>query len=173
MDQQLIIKLTGTDENSKPIGLVESPPMLYVNFKELNKEITFSNVMIDSELLPFGYGPFDYNSEAPIIEYFKTAEYVGLTKHSDNIWRKTWEIRDATQDEINQRTDEKAMDIRSRRNKALRITDFTHATDSTKLISEEKRKEFTEYRQKLRDLPLQDGFPFNVIIPEMPNLIES
>lgn len=170
MDQQLIIKLTGTNQNSEPLGLVESPPILYTNFKELNREVAFSDIMNASELLPFGYGPFDYNSEPPIVDHTKSIEYIGLTKHSDNIWRKTWIVRDATQDEINQRTEEKAADMRSRRNKGLRVTDFTHATDNTKPISEEKRREFAEYRQKLRDLPLQEGWPFNIIIPELPTL---
>ena len=42
MDQQLVIKLTSGDGNGIPVGLVESPPMLYTNLKALYPTVNFS-----------------------------------------------------------------------------------------------------------------------------------
>lgn len=169
MDQQLVIKLTSGDGNGVPVGLVESPPMLYTNFKELYKTIQFSDIMVASELEPYWYGPFDYNSDIPKVDYNKTAEYIGLTKHFDNVWRKTWVVRDATQEEINQRTEVEANEIRSRRDRALRLSDYTHVTDHPQPLNDEiKKQAWSEYRQKLRNLPLQNGFPWNIEFPTRP-----
>ncbi|MBS6474287.1 MAG: phage tail assembly chaperone [Acetobacter sp.] len=35
-------------------------------------------------------------------------------------------------------------------------------------ITSEKRQAYIAYRQKLRDLPTQKGFPFNIVFPEKP-----
>lgn len=35
-------------------------------------------------------------------------------------------------------------------------------------ISDEKKQEIKVYRQALRDIPQQDGFPDNIVFPEKP-----
>jgi hypothetical protein len=169
MDQQLVIKLTSGDGNGVPVGMVESPPMLYTNFKTLYPTVTFSEKATASEIEPYWYGVFDYNYETPTVEHTKTAEDVGLTKHSDNVWRKTFVIRDATQEEINQRTEEQSYSIRRIRDKLLIRSDYTQATDHPQPVNDETKKQaWAGYRQKLRDLPLQNGFPWNVEFPVAP-----
>ena len=37
-------------------------------------------------------------------------------------------------------------------------------------MTEDKRKEWTAYKQALRDVPAQEGFPYQVIFPVMPEL---
>jgi hypothetical protein len=55
-------------------------------------------------------------------------------------------------------------DIKSMRNVALRETDWLACVD----VELENHDEWLEYRQALRDITSQPGYPFDVIIPEKP-----
>lgn len=59
-----------------------------------------------------------------------------------------------------------SLDARLERNKLLSDTD--HLIQSDYPISDEKRQEIKVYRQALRDIPQQDGFPDNIIWPDKP-----
>lgn len=58
----------------------------------------------------------------------------------------------------------KESDIRDYRNKLLIETDWTQLGDVPKSTSDL----WVNYRQKLRDIPQQSGYPFNVIWPTKP-----
>lgn len=58
-----------------------------------------------------------------------------------------------------------AKEIREQRDKLLADTDWTHLQD-TSLDSAEKEK-YRIYRQKLKDVPQQEGFPYNVEFPKL------
>jgi predicted nuclease with RNAse H fold len=59
-----------------------------------------------------------------------------------------------------------AMQIRQRRNKMLFDTDWTQLVDAP--LSEEEKSAYRGYRQDLRDITKQEGFPLNVVWPEPP-----
>lgn len=59
-----------------------------------------------------------------------------------------------------------SLDVRLERNKLLSDTD--HLIQSDYPISDEKKQEIKVYRQALRDIPQQDGFPDNIIWPDKP-----
>lgn len=58
--------------------------------------------------------------------------------------------------------------IRSQRNTLLSQTDWALASDSP--LTDEQKTEATTYRQALRDLPAQDGFP-NIAFPTKPDFL--
>ena len=58
--------------------------------------------------------------------------------------------------------------VRFRRDNALRLSDWALASDSP--LTDEQKTEATTYRQALRDLPEQEGFP-NVELPTKPDFI--
>tara|TARA_R110000823_G_scaffold313337_1_gene440937 strand:+ start:1166 stop:1438 length:273 start_codon:yes stop_codon:yes gene_type:complete len=60
------------------------------------------------------------------------------------------------------RDESAAFDIRSERNAKLSATDWTASTDVTMTA------EMTTYRQALRDIPSQVGFPTTITWPEAP-----
>lgn len=85
--------------------------------------------------------------------------------------------------------EQKATEIRERRNKLLDESDKEMALDRLNLdmpknitattllsavkdffsvLSEMKNGEWAKYRQELRDITKQEGFPYNVIFPEKP-----
>ena len=67
--------------------------------------------------------------------------------------------------------EEKEADIqlkRHTRNMALEQTDWTMASDTP--FTAELKEEITSYRQELRDLPAQEGFPY-VEFPTKPDFL--
>ena len=59
-----------------------------------------------------------------------------------------------------------SLDVRLERNKLLSNTD--HLIQEDYPISDEKKQEIKVYRQALRDIPQQDGFPENIVWPDKP-----
>lgn len=60
---------------------------------------------------------------------------------------------------------EKAEFIRAKRDLMLRDSDFAMLPDSP--VAESKKEAWRTYRQALRDLTKQSGFPDNVVWPEI------
>ena len=61
---------------------------------------------------------------------------------------------------------EKKVGARSKRNALLNQTDWTIMPDSP--LSDSKKTEWKTYRQALRDVPAQSGFPNNITWPTEP-----
>jgi hypothetical protein len=81
----------------------------------------------------------------------------------DNVLTQQWAIEPATEEEIADRTERKASEVRAHRNGLLAQTDWTQLVDSTA-----DKEAWAEYRQELRDVPSQQGFPWQVTWPEKP-----
>lgn len=87
---------------------------------------------------------------------------------------KIWEdgvIRDATPEELAQaekdRLESKKREVdglRIQRNQLLTATDWTQAKDIPDAVS----SKYAAYRQALRDVPQQSGFPENIVWPVKP-----
>ena len=54
-------------------------------------------------------------------------------------------------------------EIKAWRNEQLYKTDFTQQVDAP--FTEEEKAKYREYRQALRNIPQQEGFPYDVVIP--------
>jgi len=75
------------------------------------------------------------------------------------------QVRNKTQQEINQDTEDKWNSIRNQRNTLLYDCDWTQLPDSP--LTNEKKQEWATYRQALRDITLQVN-PDNIIWPTKP-----
>ena len=53
--------------------------------------------------------------------------------------------------------------IRKKRDKLLANTDWTQMKDTA--LSQEMQRKYATYRQELRDIPQQEGFPYDVEFP--------
>lgn len=67
-------------------------------------------------------------------------------------------------------TEELAAQARSQRNALIAATDYPMATDYP--LTDEKRQELTAYRQALRDVPEQSGFPTEIAWPTKPEWVK-
>lgn len=77
-------------------------------------------------------------------------------------WVEKWISIDASPEEIQTRTINQERDIRSQRDNMLAETDWRFRSDMN------PSQEWINYCQALRDIPAQEGFPWNVVWPEMP-----
>lgn len=62
--------------------------------------------------------------------------------------------------------DAAAADVTAKRDKLLLDSDWTQLPDVP--LTEEQKAAWASYRQELRDIPQQSGYPFNVIYPTQP-----
>lgn len=91
-----------------------------------------------------------------------------LYKWDGKVIQRTEEEIEAERAELSLPT---ADEIRTQRDKLLAETDWTQVLDAP--ISVESREAFRVYRQALRDITEQEGFPAAVVWPEMPVAVKA
>lgn len=64
-----------------------------------------------------------------------------------------------------------AEEARTERNKLLEESDWTQVLDAP--IDAETREAYRVYRQALRDIPEQEGFPETITWPELPAVVKA
>lgn len=106
----------------------------------------------------------------------------GEKRYSFDIYRLTTNDREGLESELNENEekyqawlelakkteyDKLANEIRSKRDELLNSTDWTQMQDTS--LSEEKQRKYQVYRQALRDITSQAGFPYDVEFPTLEN----
>ena len=87
-------------------------------------------------------------------------------RSTDGRWFRNWTIENLSDQELAAREEAVAANVRAQRNLLLKETDWTQLSDAQPSVYSVDG--FTEYRQALREIPEQEGFPHNVIWPEKP-----
>ena len=84
----------------------------------------------------------------------------------DGVWTQVYAVEELTTEEAEARYNEWATKARSLRDGLLADTDWwvTKAAEVGEPLSEDKHN----YRQALRDIPNQEGFPYNIEWPVKP-----
>jgi hypothetical protein len=91
-------------------------------------------------------------------------KFVGSTfTISENEVVETKQWRKFTDEERADIESQKAKAVRTDRNKRLAESDWTQLADAPVDVAQ-----WSVYRQALRDVPQQEGFPFNVVWPQSP-----
>jgi len=78
-------------------------------------------------------------------------------------WEMTWLVTPATPEQIAERTAAKKTEVRQQRNQRLADCDWTQLPDAPVPPAP-----WATYRQELRDVTAQAGFPWKVVWPEAP-----
>jgi len=78
-------------------------------------------------------------------------------------WVMTWAVTPATPEQITERTSAKEAAVRQQRNELLSACDWTQLPDAPV-----DGVVWAIYRQELRDVTAQAGFPWDVVWPEEP-----
>jgi len=84
----------------------------------------------------------------------------------DGQWHETWKVVDLSESEIAGIAAALAEENRSKRNQLLVDTDWTQLTDSP--LDADDKAAWALYRETLRMIPQQTGFPWNVNWPPTP-----
>jgi hypothetical protein len=78
-------------------------------------------------------------------------------------WLQTWQVTAASAEEIAERLQGKEAEVRQQRNELLSACDWTQLPDSPA-----DHEAWSTYRQELRDVTAQEGFPWDVTWPDAP-----
>ena len=106
------------------------------------------------------------NVPAPAFEEASESLTEGMPELSGGAWRQTWAIATVPQTTITERRLARAKLVREERWERLRASDWTQLADAG--LDPARLLQWTQYRQDLRDLPNQTGFPWRFTWPVSP-----
>lgn len=155
----MIIKL---DSNGNPSGY----PIPENNFRQMFPNVSFPLTLTPADAQRFGYGMYEFSQKPETTERYKKVVEVLPERDLEGYWRQKWSIVDQTDEEKSQVDHNESIKLRYVRNCKLNESDWTRLDDIG--LSLQKKNEWAEYRQKLRDITQQEGFPFSVIWPTPP-----
>lgn len=89
---------------------------------------------------------------------------LGTPKLIDGVWTHTYNAVPYTPEELAQRLESAKISMRLKRNNLLTASDWTQLSDTPGQV----RAAYVQYRQALRDVPQQAGFPWNIAWPTQP-----
>lgn len=144
----------------KENGSVDRYPYTLTDLRRENPGTSFAKQISDESAAGFNVFPVvpvDPPAEDHNINISRSAE-----KQGDK-WVEKWISTAATAEEITERTTSKALSIRQERNQKLSECDWTQLADSPV-----DKQIWETYRQSLRDITTQPGFPWSISWPAQP-----
>ncbi len=129
-----------------------------------NPETSFPATFTQQLLESFDVYPVE-PKPAPQVPYTQAVRELDPVKVG-NVWEQQWEVYDLSQQEIDAKTEQQAQSVRSRRDSLLSSTDW-RVIKSIETQTPES-PEWMQYREDLRNIPQQEGFPWNVVWPTQP-----
>jgi hypothetical protein len=151
------------------IRIRESGAVMYEDaFRRLNASTSFPQHITAETLSDFGADVVFEGPQATSIDPYQFSQAAGV-ELLDGKWYTKYIIgpvfADAEQEAAYkaQKDAEQAKSIRTSRNDLLKDCDWTQLADSTA-----DKVSWATYRQALRDITAQVGFPFNIIWPIQP-----
>lgn len=149
------------------IKLVDGVPERYTlrQLRKDNSNVSFPAEPTEELLASWDVYPFakvEKPAYDPATEVCEQQGYVVV----GGVWTQTWVVTNATAEEVEQRTNNLAASARSRRDDLLQETDWI-AIKSYE-YSENIPAGWGLYRQALRDITAQAGFPNDVVWPVTP-----
>jgi hypothetical protein len=147
----------------KPDGSLDRYPYTLVDLKRANKSTSWPKVISDEVAANFNVyrvTPTPQPASDYTINLERTAVKVNGT------WIEQWLETPATPEQIAERTATKASEVRQQRNELLSACDWTQLADSP--LDADTKLAWQLYRETLRMVPEQLGFPWNVEWPPVP-----
>lgn len=104
-----------------------------------------------------------FESPTPTTTRYQTAYKDGVEQDAQGRWLWKWSISEMSDEAKAAKDAEQAKNIRSDRDRRLSECDWTQVADAPV-----DKAAWATYRQALRDVPAQAGFPYDINWPEKP-----
>ena len=143
-----------------PNGSLLQYPYTLADLRLQNTGTSWPMQISDEVAAEFGVFPVT-PAPQPAENYTVNLERTAIKQGSE--WVEQWIETPATPEQIAERTNNKAAEVRADRNKRLADCDWTTLPDAP--VDAEA---WTAYRQELRNVTAQSGFPWNVQWSEAP-----
>jgi hypothetical protein len=144
-------------------GNVDTYPYSVGQLRRDNPNVSFPKHIPDDVLADWGVRPVN---PVPVPNYNERTQWANQndTPHIEGEeWFLGWTITDKTAEEIEQYDDAAAEMVRVQRNELLSESDWTQVADAPV-----DQAAWATYRQALRDITAQEGFPLSVTWPTKP-----
>ena len=152
----MFIRLT----NGKPEGYAVTEE----NLKALFPDHKFPKIFRPGDTEPLGFALYEWSQIPETVYPNKVVETVPTLR--DGTYYQTWDIVEMSENEKTEATLTQSRVLRLERDHRLRVSDWTQLSDAQ--LSEAQKQQWLAYRQALRDVPTQSGFPWNVTWPTLP-----
>lgn len=145
-------------------GSVKQYPYGVAQLKKANPNSSFPKNPSDELLASFGVQRVFFSTPPALTDTQVLVEGTPVFSTEDQRWTQVWAVRDLTAEEIASRNEGQAASVRAERNSLLTSSDWTQGKDIPDNIS----SAWATYRQALRDVPSQAGFPWDIQWPTQP-----
>ena len=145
-------------------GSVDQFPYTVGQLRRDNPNTSFPKRVTDEMLAGYGVVPVTYTDAPTYNERTQKAAQDSAPALVNGAWTIGWQVTNKTTEELAQQDAEQAKNVRADRDAKLAASDWTQGKD----IAENISTAWATYRQALRDVPAQAGFPWNVVWPTKP-----
>lgn len=145
-------------------GTVAQYPYSFANVRAANPNTSFPAEVDDATMESFGAYRVYFVTPPAFDE--RTQELVEITpvfSAAGNRWTQVFEVRNLSAEQVQQKIDTQATAMRYERNTRLSASDWTQVADAPV-----DKAVWAAYRQELRDITKQAGFPWDVQWPVEP-----
>ena len=119
-----------------------------------NPNTSFPKVPSDALLADWGVYPYTVQDRPDYDQFTQTVVRTGI-EQVEGVWVQGWVVEDLS-------VEDAGRNIRSHRDNLLQQTDWMALSDVT------MSPDWASYRQALRDVTAQEGYPYSVIWPTKP-----
>lgn len=144
-------------------GAVKQYPYNFAQLKAANTNVSFPSSVSDATMAEYGAMRV-FNATQPVLTDTQVLEEdPPVFSTEDQRWTQVWRVRDMTAEEVTSRNDTQAAQVRTDRNALLSASDWTQVADAPV-----DKAVWATYRQSLRDISAQAGFPWTIEWPVAP-----
>ena len=145
-------------------GSVDQLPYTVGQLRRDNPNTSFPKRVTDEMLAGYGVVPVTYTDAPTYDERTQKAAQDSAPTLVNGAWTIGWQVTNKTAEELAQQEADKAAQVRADRNTRVAASDWTQGKD----IPDNVSSQWAAYRQALRDVPAQAGFPWDVQWPPVP-----
>jgi|APGre2960657404_1045060.scaffolds.fasta_scaffold73719_2 hypothetical protein len=145
-------------ENNIPTGNAVDE----LNFRMLFPKTSFPSLLTSEVVEPFCFGMYDFSSQPNLERYEKAIEATPI-KNEFGVFIQSWDIVSMSDEEKSKVDYLNSNMVRRERNYKLMECDWTQLQDAPV-----NSQDWVSYRNALRELPSQVGFPWDIIWPLKP-----
>lgn len=143
-------------------GVPTGNPVTNENFLLLFPDVSFPKYLTPEDVEPFGYGLYEFSAAPTPSRYEKVVETTPV-KNATDVWMQSWALQEMSDQEKAEADYKQGELVRADRNRRLAECDWTQLPDAPV-----DHAVWAAYRQELRDVTGQSGFPWDVQWPTQP-----
>jgi hypothetical protein len=144
-------------------GAVKRYPYSLTDIKLANPNTSFPSVANDATMAEYGAMRVYFSTQPEFTDTQVLEEDTPVFSNEDQRWTQVLRVRDMTSEEVTSRNDTQAAQVRTDRNTKLSASDWTQVADAPV-----DKAVWATYRQALRDITAQSGFPWTITWPAQP-----